>query len=131
MSYRHLKVSGCPCCKGQERKVGSEVQPCIFLGYDDDEFGYRVWDLVDKKVFRSRDIVFMEHKTIADWESEKKIADSGLTDRDRSKDVRTHPAGSRTTLKEPVRVGQESGPTKDKVLDTRTGQDPKSDSDEE
>ena len=45
------------------------MRPCIFLGYDDDEFGYRVWDLVDKKVFRSQDIVFMEDKTIVDWVS--------------------------------------------------------------
>ena len=50
-----------------------ETQLCIFLGYGDDEFSYRVWDLVDKKVFWSRDIIFMEDKTLADWESEKKI----------------------------------------------------------
>ena len=35
-----------------------------------------MWDLVDKKVFRSRDIIFMEDKTLADWESEKKIKNS-------------------------------------------------------
>ena len=40
-----------------------KTQPYIFLGYGDDEFGYRVWDLVDKKVFRSRDIILMEDKT--------------------------------------------------------------------
>ena len=33
----------------------------------------RVWDPVDRKVFRSRDVIFMEDKTLADWESEKKI----------------------------------------------------------
>ena len=38
-------------------------RPCIFLGYGDNEFGYRVWDPVDKKVFRSRDIILMEDKT--------------------------------------------------------------------
>ena len=54
------------CCKGPERKVGSKTRPCIFLGYGDDEFGYRVWDPVDKKVFRSRDIIFMDDKTLAD-----------------------------------------------------------------
>ena len=40
---------------------------CIFLGYSEDEFGYKLWDLLDKKVVRSHDIVFMEDKTIEDW----------------------------------------------------------------
>ena len=57
------------CGEGQENKVGSEVPTIIFLGYDNDEFGYRVWDLIDRKVFRSWDIIVMENKTMADWES--------------------------------------------------------------
>ena len=34
--------------------------PCIFVGYRDSEFGYRLWDLEKKKTFRSRDVVFRE-----------------------------------------------------------------------
>ena len=49
-----------------------KTRPCIFLGYGDDEFGYWLWNLADKKVIRSRDIVFMEEKTIFDWEIENK-----------------------------------------------------------
>ena len=76
-------------------KLDPKTRPCIFLGYGDDEFGYRVWDLVDKKVFRSRDVIFMEDKTrLADWESEKKIMNSD--------EIRTHPAKSRLTLEEPA-----------------------------
>ena len=30
-----------------------------------------MWDPVDKKVFRSRGIIFMEDKNLADWKSEK------------------------------------------------------------
>ena len=56
---------------------------CIFLGYGDDEFGYRLWNLAEKEVIQSRDIVFMEEKTITNWESEKKIVTSKSTDRDR------------------------------------------------
>ena len=70
------------------------TRPCIFLGYGDDEFGYRVWDPVDKKVFRSRDIIFMEDKTLADWESEKKIKNS--------EEIRSKPTESRLTLEEPA-----------------------------
>ena len=38
----------------------------IFMGYPEDEFGYKLWNLFDKKVVRIRDIVFMEDKTIKD-----------------------------------------------------------------
>ena len=58
--------------KDKRAKLDLKSQTCIFLGYGDDQFGYRVLDLIDKKVFRSRDFIFMEDKTIADWESEKK-----------------------------------------------------------
>ena len=51
--------------------------------YNDDEFGYRLWNLAEKKVIRGRDIVFMDEKTIVDWESEKKTTSSKSTDRDR------------------------------------------------
>ena len=33
---------------------------CIFLGYADGEFGYRLWDSVKSKVIRSRDVIFNE-----------------------------------------------------------------------
>ena len=66
VSYRHLKVFGCLAhihvAKDQRGKLDPKSRPCIFLGYGDDEFGYRVWDPVDKKVFRSRDNIFMEDK---------------------------------------------------------------------
>ena len=48
------------------KQLDQKSRPCIFLGYGDDEFGYRLWNLAEKKVIRSRDIVFMEEMTIAD-----------------------------------------------------------------
>ena len=45
------------------------------MGYSEDEFNYRLWDLVDKKVVRSRDIVFTEDKKIED----SKHQQSGLS----------------------------------------------------
>ena len=48
-------------------KLDNKSKPCIFQGCSDsDEFAYRLWDLLDKTVVRSRDIVFMEDKTIED-----------------------------------------------------------------
>ena len=48
-------------------KLDNKSKPCISMGYLEDEFGYRLWDILDKKVVRSQDIVFMEDKMIEDW----------------------------------------------------------------
>ena len=66
VSYKHLRVFGCLAYihigKDQMSKLDNKSKPCIFLGYLDDEFGYKLWDLFDKKVVRVRDIAFMEDK---------------------------------------------------------------------
>ena len=75
------------------------------MGYGEDEY------LIDKKVIRSRDIVFMEEKTIADWESEKKISTSELTDGDQLDKSRIHPVGCRMLVEDhsgPHGFGQET-----------------------
>ena len=64
VSYVHV-------AKEKRGKLDPRSWPCIFLGYNIDEFGYRLWDLIDKKVIRSQDIDYKEEKTIADWETEK------------------------------------------------------------
>ena len=68
--YRHLKVFSCLAyvhvAKEKQGRLDPKTRPCIFLGYGDDEFGYRLWNLEEKKVMWSRDIVFMEEKTITD-----------------------------------------------------------------
>ena len=38
----------------------------FFVGYGQDEFGYRFYDFINKKLIRSRDAVFMENQTIQD-----------------------------------------------------------------
>ena len=70
VSYQHLKVFDCLAyvhvAKNKRGKLDLKTRPCIFLGYGDNEFGYRLWNLEEKKVMWSRDIVFMEEKTITD-----------------------------------------------------------------
>ena len=61
---------------------------------DIDEFGYRLWNLEEKKVIQSCDIVFMEGKTIAEWESEKRKTSSESTDRDRLEETRVYVDGN-------------------------------------
>ena len=63
------------------QKIGGQIwttnpTTCIFFGYSEDEFGYRLWNLLDKKVVRSRDIVFMEDKTIEDCKQIKTVSSS-------------------------------------------------------
>ena len=61
MSYRHLTVFSCLAYVYVEREKRGKLDPkfrlCIFLGY-------QLWNLAEKKVIRSRDIVFMQEKTI-------------------------------------------------------------------
>ena len=71
VSYQHSNVFGCLAYMHVPRDHGSKLdnksKPCIFLGYSEDEFGYKMWDLLDKKVVGSRNIVFLEDKTIEKW----------------------------------------------------------------
>jgi hypothetical protein len=38
----------------------------LFMGYGHKKFGYKLWDPVDKKIIRSRDVIFLEDQTIED-----------------------------------------------------------------
>ncbi|GKB97559.1 putative RNA-directed DNA polymerase [Tanacetum coccineum] len=54
--------------KDERSKLDVKGKPCAFLGYGQDEFGYRLYDLVQKKLVRSRDVVFEEDLTLKDVE---------------------------------------------------------------
>ena len=58
--------------KDERSKLDDKTKQCIFLGYGHEEFGYRLWDPVDKKVIRSRDVIFFEDQTIKDFDKSKK-----------------------------------------------------------
>ena len=78
--YSHLKVFGCKgfahVLKEQIQKLDNKAVSCIFLGYRDAELGYKLWDPVKKKVFRSRDVIFQEYKTLLDFETTEKSTSS-------------------------------------------------------
>ena len=71
-SYSHLRVFGCLAfahvSKELRQKLDARTTTCIFIGYGDEELGYRLWDPKEKKVIRSRDVVFHENQTIKDIE---------------------------------------------------------------
>ncbi|GJW90623.1 retrovirus-related pol polyprotein from transposon TNT 1-94, partial [Tanacetum coccineum] len=54
--------------KDERSKLDVKGKPCVFLEYDQDEFGYRLYDPVQKKLVRSRDVVFEEDLTLKDVE---------------------------------------------------------------
>lgn len=66
VNYSHLRVFGCKAfvhvSKELRQKLDFKASTCIFLGYGDQEFGYRLWDPKMKKVIRSRDVVFNENQ---------------------------------------------------------------------
>ena len=70
VSYNHLRVFGCKAFvhipKDERSKLDVKTRQCIFLSYGLDEFDYRLYDPVAKKLVRSRDVVFMEDQTIQD-----------------------------------------------------------------
>jgi hypothetical protein len=47
-------------------KIDAKIRQCIFLGYGLDEFEYKLFDPIAKKVMRSCDVVFCEDQTIGD-----------------------------------------------------------------
>ncbi|WVZ00646.1 hypothetical protein V8G54_026715 [Vigna mungo] len=60
----HLKIFGCVAyvhISDQGRnKLDPKSKKCTFIGYGEDEFGYRLWDNENQKMIRSRDAIFNE-----------------------------------------------------------------------
>ena len=48
--------------KDSQKKLDSKTHTCLFLGYDSDTKGYRLYDNISKKVIISRDVIFDESK---------------------------------------------------------------------
>lgn len=68
LNYSHLKIFGCEepvhIPKENITKLDDKSMKCIFLGYADEEFGYRPWDPVKHKFIRSIDVIFNESEML-------------------------------------------------------------------
>ena len=62
--------------KDERAKLDANSKQCIFLGYAHDEYGYKLWDPVDRKVIRSRDVIFLEDQTVEDIKKAEKSLSS-------------------------------------------------------
>jgi len=58
-SFNHLRVFRCKSFfhipKDERKKLDVKAKECIYIGSPKDEFGYKLWDHIKKKVVRSRD----------------------------------------------------------------------------
>ena len=64
VNYYFLRNFGCEAFvhidKENRTKLDPKSKKCTFIGYGVDDFGYRLWDLKNHKILRSRDVVFNE-----------------------------------------------------------------------
>ena len=76
--YDHLRVFGCRAFvhipKDERSKLDVKAKPCIFLGYDHEEFEYKLWDPFSNKIVRSRDVVFLEDQLVDDGDKVEKAS---------------------------------------------------------
>ncbi|GAU50368.1 hypothetical protein TSUD_284660 [Trifolium subterraneum] len=76
VKYDHLRVFGCKAFvhvpKDERSKLDAKSKQFIFIGYGKDEFGYKFYDPLGKKLIRSRDVVFMKDQTIEDIDKMEK-----------------------------------------------------------
>ena len=63
----------CDIPKYERSKLDVKTRQCVFVGYDQNEFGYRLYNPVEKKLIRSRDVEFMEDQTITDIDEVEKV----------------------------------------------------------
>jgi hypothetical protein len=64
VNYYFLKTFGCEAFvhidKENRTKIEEKSKKCTFIGYSVNDFGYRLWDYENKKIIRSRDVIFNE-----------------------------------------------------------------------
>ena len=63
--YKNLRVFGCRTYvhipKDERSKLNDKAKECIFLDYGHKKFGYRLCDLMAKKLITTRNDVFLEN----------------------------------------------------------------------
>ncbi|RDY04253.1 hypothetical protein CR513_12058, partial [Mucuna pruriens] len=76
VKYDHLQVFGCKAFmhipKDERPKLDMKTRECIFIGYGHDDYGYRMYDPVEKKLVRSHDVQFLEDQIVEDIDKVKK-----------------------------------------------------------
>ena len=75
VNLSYLKVFGCVSYvhidSDARSKLDAKSRKCFFIGYEDETFGYRFWDDQNRKVIRSRNVIFNEQVMYKDRSSTK------------------------------------------------------------
>ena len=62
VKFSHLKVFGCVSYvhidSVARSKLNAKSKICFFIAYGDEKFGYQFWDEQNKKIIRSRNVIF-------------------------------------------------------------------------
>jgi hypothetical protein len=70
VNLSHLKVFGCVSYvhidSDARSKLDAKSRKCYFIGYGDEAFGYRFWDDQNRKIIRSKNVIFNEHVVYKD-----------------------------------------------------------------
>ncbi|GAA0184078.1 transmembrane signal receptor [Lithospermum erythrorhizon] len=68
VAYKYFRVFGCRAFahvpKDERSKLDNKSRECIFLSHGDEKFGYKLYDPMQKKIVRSRDVKFIEDQNI-------------------------------------------------------------------
>ena len=65
--------------KDERSKFDDKSKECIFLGYGHEEFGYRLWDPVARKLIRNKDVMFLKDHIVGDVKKSDKSHTSPKT----------------------------------------------------
>src|ERR1700682_2107471 len=64
----HMRVFGCICYAhvphSKRTKSGAQSIKCLFIGYSVNSVGYRLYDIEQRRVIESRDVIFNENETL-------------------------------------------------------------------
>ena len=76
VSYDHLRVfvykEFVHIAKDERSKLDAKTRQYIFIGYGQDQFDYRFYDHIKKRLVRSCDAIFIESETIKDIDKMEK-----------------------------------------------------------
>ncbi|RVW31737.1 Retrovirus-related Pol polyprotein from transposon TNT 1-94 [Vitis vinifera] len=91
ISYDHLRVFGCKAFvhipKDERSKLDAKTRPCVFIGYGQDELGYRFYDSVQKKLVE--DEAHDDQHDMGDVETPTQVEDEAHDDQHDMGDVET------------------------------------------
>ena len=84
VNLSHLRVFGCISYvhidSAERSKLDAKSNKCVFVGYGGDEFGYRFWDYENRKIIRSKDVIFNENVMYKDRSSTEAESSSSSTE---------------------------------------------------